>query len=262
MRALPGIVAVLVAFELLAAGCGDGRTHPARLVGTFPPEDLAVIRLVDGNPPPARFGDSSQVRVGQFAFAIGNPLGLRSSVTQGVISSLGRTVSEGENGAVVSSAIQTSAPINPGNSGGALADLEARVVGIPTLAATSPGGAGLAPGIGFAIPANTAKRIADQLIEHGRVTRSGRAYLGVRAASSLGGDGVIVAGVEKGSPAAKAGVRPGEVILAAGGHPVASAEDLATVLATMRPGQRVELKLGEQSGGRRTVTVQLGELPG
>jgi putative serine protease PepD len=241
----------------------DGRSHKATLVGAYPPEDLAVIRLESSSPAPATFGDSSKLSIGQFAFAIGNPLGLRSSVTDGIISSLGRTVSEGPGGAVVSSAIQTSAPINPGNSGGALVDLDGDVIGIPTLAALDPklGGA-QAPGIGFAIPSNTAKRIADQLIEDGRVTDSDRAYLGVRVATAGGGDGggVIVAGVQEGSPADKAGVRPGELIVAVNHRPTASAEELATALAEQRPAKRVPVELVDPGGEKRTVTVTLGEL--
>jgi S1-C subfamily serine protease len=156
----------------------SGRQRKASLVGSFPPEDLAVIRLSGDAPAPASFGDSAKLAVGQIAFAIGNPLGLRSSVTQGIVSSLGRTVPEG-NGAVISSAIQTSAPINPGNSGGALVDLDAQVIGIPTLAALDPElGGSAAPGIGFAIPSNTIKRIAGQLIKTGRVERLPRRQRG------------------------------------------------------------------------------------
>jgi putative serine protease PepD len=246
-------------FEVTLA---NGRRHPAVLVGDFPPEDLAVIRLEGATPPAASLGDSSKLRVGQIAFAIGNPLGLRSSVTQGIVSSLGRTVSEGPGGGVVSSAVQTSAPINPGNSGGALADLDGRVVGIPTLAAANPEAGGApAPGIGFAIPANTARRIADQLIESGHVTNSGRAYLGVRVASSLGATGVLIAAVEKGAAAAKAGLRAGDRIVAVDGKPTPSPEDLATVLAELRPGQSVPVVVLDPSGHRRSVTVRLGELP-
>src|SRR4051812_13293802 len=180
---------------------GDGRRVKATPVGSFAPEDLAVIRLSGETPAPAAFADSGKLAVGQIAFAIGNPLGLRSSVTQGIVSSLGRTVPEG-NGAVISSAIQTSAPINPGNSGGALVDLSGQVIGIPTLAALDPElGGSAAPGIGFAIPSNTVKRIAKQLIETGRVERSGRANLGVKAAT-MGGEGVLVTGVVGGGRAA------------------------------------------------------------
>jgi S1-C subfamily serine protease len=224
---------------------------------------VAGIRLVSAAPKPAGFGDSSKLAVGQLAFAIGNPLGLRSSVTQGIVSSLGRTVSEGSNGAVISSAIQTSAPINPGNSGGALVDADGQVIGIPTLAALVPelGGAA-APGIGFAIPANTAKRIADQLIKSGKVTNSGRAYLGVGVATSVGGQGVIIAAVEPGGPADRAGLRRGEVILSVAGRPTPSTEELATVLAELKPGQEVPVEVADSGGKRRTVTVRLGELPG
>jgi S1-C subfamily serine protease len=239
----------------------SGRSQRATLVGSYPPEDLAVIRLESPAAAPAEFGDSSNLTVGQFAFAIGNPLGLRSSVTEGIISSLGRTVSEGPGGAVLASAIQTSAPINPGNSGGALVDIDGDVVGIPTLAALDPklGGA-QAPGIGFAIPSNTVKRIADQLVENGRVTDSGRAYLGVRVATSVGGEGAVVAGVQKNSPADEAGLRPGELIVAVNHRPTPSADALATVLAELRPGQRVPVEVVDPDGEKRTVTVTLGEL--
>ena len=239
----------------------SGRSHRAKLVGAFPPEDLAVIRLESSTPAPAEFGDSSKLTVGQFAFAIGNPLGLRSSVTDGIISSLGRTVSEGAGGAVLSSAIQTSAPINPGNSGGALVDLDGAVIGIPTLAALDPAlGGSQAPGIGFAIPSNTVKRIADQLVEDGRVTDSDRAYLGVRVATSLGIEGAVVAAVQEGSPADKVGVRPGEVIVAVNRRPTPSAAALATELAELRPGQRVPIDVVDPAGDKRTVRVTLAEL--
>jgi S1-C subfamily serine protease len=240
----------------------DGKSHRATLVGSFPQGDLAVIRLQGVTPKPATFGDSSKLAVGQIAFAIGNPLGLRSSVTQGIISSLGRTVSEGPNGAVITSAIQTSAPINPGNSGGALVDLDGAVIGIPTLAALDPElGGSAAPGIGFAIPSNNATRVARQLIAGGRVTQTGRGYLGVRVASGLQGQGVLIAAVESGGPADKAGVRPGEVIVAVNHVPTPTAEDLTKVLAELKPGQKVPVDLVDQNGAKRTVEVTLGELP-
>jgi S1-C subfamily serine protease len=239
----------------------DGHSHPATLVGAFPEGDLAVIRLQGATPPPATFADSSKVRVGELAFAIGNPLGLRSSVTQGIISSLGRTVSEG-GGVVLTSAIQTSAPINPGNSGGALVDLDGQVVGIPTLAALDPElGGQQAPGIGFAIPSNTASRVAKQLIADGRVTQTGRAYLGVQLASGVGGRGLLVAGVEKNGPADRAGVRTGEVIVAVDHHPTPTPDELVAVLAALKPGQTVPVDLVDSDGSKRTVDVKLGELP-
>ena len=141
-----------------------GEKHPATLVGTDPSHDLAVIRLVAARPTPATFADSANLDVGDLVLAIGNPLGLRSSVTEGIVSSLGRTVNEG-NGVTLSSVIQTSAAINPGNSGGALVDLTGHVIGVPTLAALDPEfGATEAPGIGFAIPSNTVEQIAARLI--------------------------------------------------------------------------------------------------
>jgi putative serine protease PepD len=239
----------------LANGTFDGT-----LVGTFPADDLAVVHVKGATPHPASFADSSKLEVGEFALAIGNPLGLRSSVTEGIVSSLGRTVSEG-NGAVISSAIQTSAAINPGNSGGALVDLHGQVIGIPTLAALDPqlGGA-QAPGIGFAIPSNVAKRIADQLIANGRVVRSGRAYLGVRVATIVGG-GVLVSAIVPGGPAAKAGIKQGDIILAIDGEPTPTADVLVSVLANLHPGQKVPVKL-RRHGKEVTVTVTLGELTG
>jgi putative serine protease PepD len=136
----------------------------ATLVGTDPENDLAVIHMNGAAPSPATFANSSNVNVGDLAFAIGNPLGLASSVTQGIVSSVGRTVGEG-NGVTLTSAIQTSAEINPGNSGGALVDLNGHVMGIPTLAALDPNlGDAQAPGIGFAISSNRVKAVANTII--------------------------------------------------------------------------------------------------
>ena len=141
-----------------------GDRHTAALVGTDPSNDLAVIRLSDAKPSPATFADSSGVRSGDIVFAIGNPLGLQSSVTQGIVSSLNRSVGE-SNGVTLSNVIQTSAENNPGNSGGALVDLSGDVVGVPTLAALDPEfGDTPAAGIGFAIPSSTVRRVADRLI--------------------------------------------------------------------------------------------------
>lgn len=141
-----------------------GDRHVATLVGTDRSNDLAVIRLTGAQPSPATFADSSGVQSGDIVFAIGNPLGLQSSVTQGIVSSLNRKVGEG-NGVTLSNVIQTSAEINPGNSGGALVDLSGHVVGVPTLAALDPEfGDTPAAGIGFAIPSNTVRGVADRLI--------------------------------------------------------------------------------------------------
>jgi putative serine protease PepD len=142
----------------------SGGRHPATLVGSDPGNDLAVIHVTGATPAPAAFADSSTARVGDLVLAIGNPLGLQSSVSQGIVSSLNRHVGEG-NGVTLNSVIQTSAEINPGNSGGALVDLSGRVLGIPTLAALDPElGGSQAPGIGFAIASNTVRSVADRLL--------------------------------------------------------------------------------------------------
>jgi len=152
--------------RFLVTLAGGGR-RVATLVGADPGDDLAVIRIRGGNPAPAAFADSSRVEAGEIVFAIGNPLGLQSSVTQGIVSSINRQVSEG-NGVTLSNVLQTSAEINPGNSGGALVDLSGRVVGIPTLAALDPElGNTQAAGIGFAIPSNKVRQVADRLIGGG-----------------------------------------------------------------------------------------------
>jgi len=142
----------------------SGDSHPATAIGRDVANDLAVIRITGARPRPAIFADSSQVEVGDLALALGNPLGLRSSVTEGIVSAVGRSVPEGD-GVTLASAIQTSAAINPGNSGGALADLSGRVIGIPTLAALDPQMGGQAPGIGFAIDSNTVRRVAGALAQ-------------------------------------------------------------------------------------------------
>jgi S1-C subfamily serine protease len=237
----------------------DGSQHAATLRGVFAAGDLAVVTLKDARPRAAVFADSSRVRVGQFALAIGNPLGLRSSVTQGIVSSTSRTVPEG-GGVELPSVIQTSAPINPGNSGGALVDARGAVIGVPTLAALDPemGGAA-ADGIGFAISSNTVRQIASQLVAHGRVLHSGRAWLGVQLRTVTGG--VIVAAADRHGPAGRAGVRAGDVIVSLAGRPAKSLDDVAAVLALNRPGSRISVALRGTSGVRNTF-VTLGELPG
>jgi putative serine protease PepD len=253
------------------------QTIPATLVGTYPPDDLAVIKL-DQPPPslhPANFGDSAGLQVGDIVMAMGNPLGLTGSVTNGIISATGRTVTEpaggSSPGATLPEAIQTSASINPGNSGGALVDLAGDVIGIPTLAALEPAGDGgataPAPGIGFAIPSNVVTDIAGQLIAHnGHVVNSHRAELGVRVATVVDPTGqpvgIGVVSVVPGGPAAVVGVQPGEVITAVNNIPVHRASELTQVLAQLDPGQTVPVTLASAQGGTRTVMVTLGQLPG
>ena len=236
-----------------------GKRLKGTLVGSFPADDLAVIKVPGSGLRPASFADSSKLRVGDLAMAIGNPLGLRSSVTQGIISALGRQEPEG-NGFVLQNAIQTSAAINPGNSGGALVNIGGSVIGIPTLAAADPQLGGAASGIGFAIPSNTVTSIASQLIRFGHVVNSGRPYLGVKIGDT--GNGVYIGQVTGGSPAAKAGLKVGDVILALNGKPTPTSDDLGTVLAGFKPGQTVTLKVVHQDGKSDLAKVTLGEYPG
>ncbi len=241
----------------------DGRQQSASLVGSFTQDDLAVLKMSSASGlHPATFADSSTLQVGDIVMAIGNPLGLQSSVTDGIVSALNRTVSE-PGGVTLPGVIQTSAAINPGNSGGALVNLSGEVIGIPTLAATDPQIGGTAPGIGFAIPSSTARDIAQQLIQHGHVVNSHRAYLGVQTADTYGGQGVYVVQAIRGGPAAIAGIGKGDVIVAIGGTATPDYAALAQVLAQDKPGETVSVTVVQASSGRKTrVQVTLGELPG
>ncbi|HUZ21290.1 MAG TPA: trypsin-like peptidase domain-containing protein [Acidimicrobiales bacterium] len=240
----------------------DGKRLMGRLVGTYVPDDLAVIRVSPAKGlKAARFGDSSSLEVGDIVLAMGSPLGLSSSVTDGIVSFNGRAVNEG-NGVVLPDLIQTSAAINPGNSGGALVSLSAQVIGIPTLAATS--GSAAAPGLGFAIPSNTVKLIAPQLIAKGKVTTAGRAALGISGADAVSFAGapvgVVVAAVESNGPAAKAGIVVGELITAINGTATTDFTALQTVLAELKPGARVTVAVTSADGKKRSVSVVLADL--
>ncbi|NAZ83848.1 PDZ domain-containing protein [Kineococcus sp. R8] len=260
------VVGTATAFEVRFAN--SATSYPATLVGTYPAEDLAVVH-VEGAPDlrPATFGDSASVEVGTIVLAMGNPLGLSSSVSNGIVSAVGRTVTEpageGSPGATLPGTIQTSAAINPGNSGGALVDLRGSVIGIPTLAATDQQLGGAAPGIGFAIPADRARDITRQLVEDGRVLATGRAALGVRvttladAAGRPAGVGVV--DVDPAGEAATAGLRRGDVIVSVAGQDVVGTSQLAVVLAGLRIGQSVDVVV-ERDGTASTVAVVLGEL--
>jgi len=245
-------------FQVVTA---TGERLKATLVGSFPSNDIAVVRATGGTLKPATFADSDKLTVGQIVLAIGNPLGLQSSVTEGIVSALGRTVNE-ENGVALPGVIQTSAAINPGNSGGALVDLSGDVVGIPTLTASDPQIGGAANGIGFAIPSNIAKDIGTQLAENGKVVNSHRAYLGVRLASVEGTDGAYVYSVDKGGPADQAGIPADVLITELAGTPTPDQPTLASVLAGLEPGKTVDVKIQRQDGSTETRQVTLGELPG
>jgi S1-C subfamily serine protease len=237
----------------------SGKQYQGTLVGSYAPDDLAVIRIQATGLHPATFANSSNLQVGDIVMAIGNPLGLQSSVSEGIVSALRTAIPEG-NGVTLPSAIQTTAAINPGNSGGALINLNEQVVGIPTLAATDPQlGGGAAPGIGFAISSNTVTLIANQLIKTGTVANSGRAALGAQVANT-GGSGAVVTTVKSGGPAALAGIKAGDTITAIGGQSVTGAQAVADVLLTLKVGQQVTVNLTHSDGSTGSVSVTLTEL--
>ena len=212
---------------------------------------------------PAAFADSNQLRIGDIAMAIGNPLGLQSSFTQGIVSALDRNEPEG-NGVVLPAAIQTSAAINPGNSGGALVDIHGAVIGIPTLArGQNPQlRPGAAAGIGFAIPSDTVKNIADQIAKTGTVTNSDRAFLGVSIADTGLENGVYITKVLAGTAAAKSGLTAGERITSVNGTATPSSQQLGAVVAGLKPGQTAKVGFTRQSGATGSVELTLGQYPG
>ena len=220
----------------------DGTEHRAEVVGVDPLSDLAVLRAENGGLRPAELGDASRLRVGQLVVAIGNPHGFNSSVTAGVVSALGRSLPT-RAGRIVDNVIQTDAALNPGNSGGALADGRGRVVGINTAVA--------GVGLGLAVPVNDATRaIVAALMRDGRFRR---AYLGIagdarplppRLARDLGrSSGVEVVDVVAGSPAAAAGLRPEDLIVAVDGVAVAGVDDVQRLMVGDRIGATVELEV-------------------
>ena len=221
----------------------DGRRMPATAIGDDPASDLAVVRVDEPGLTAAVLGDSQQLRVGQLVVAIGNPYGFQSTVTAGVVSALGRSL-RSYSGRLIDDVIQTDAALNPGNSGGPLVDSAGRVVGVNT-ATILP-----AQGICFAIGINTAKFVASRLLRDGRIRRS---YIGVSAQTvpvhrrvvrfyDLAKEsGALVLSVEENSPAKRAGLRDGDVIVALEGHPIAGVDDLHRVLADIRTGATCSL---------------------
>ncbi len=249
----------------------NGRTVPATLVGRDTADDLAVIHVNAGNLTPATFARRGSYRVAETVLAIGSPLGLRNSVTAGLISGIDRTQQE-PNGAYIPRAIQTSAPINPGNSGGALVDLNGVVVGIPTMVQTTTTGNETVQDVGFAIPSGRVTYIANQIISTGRVQHTRRAFLGVSVGDSGEANtpfgyfghrsvsGAVVTRIESGGPAARAGIQTGDVITKIAGTRVSSADDLLTRLASLKPGDSVTITYS-RNGSSHTGRVHLSELP-
>lgn len=249
----------------------DGKQLSAQVAGTDPSDDLAILKITPpaGGLTVATLGDSSKLQVGQEVLAIGNPLGITQTVTNGIISALGRTVSEGQGGATLPNAIQTDAPINPGNSGGALVDLRGNLVGIPTLSAIDPEFGAPANGVGFAIPSNRVKFIAEQIIATGKVTHTGRAALGIRVAgvdqivaaqNNLSVDhGALIVSMNSNSAAAQAGLQVGDVIVQIDNQAVTDTASLTDALANKNPGDTVSVKI-YRGNQQLTINAKLGEL--
>ena len=240
----------------------DKRELKAQVIGTDPKTDVAVLKLEGSNFPAIRLGDSSNVQVGDYALAIGNPFGVGQTVTMGIVSAKGRGNLGIED---YEDFIQTDAPINPGNSGGALVNDRGELVGINT--AILSHGSGGNEGIGFAIPANLARDVMKQILDHGKVTRG---YLGVviqpitpAMAKALGQSelkGVLVGDVSPKGPAQTGGVERGDVILDLNGKAINDSNELRNTIAMMQPGQTVTLKVS-RNGNMRDLNVKLGELP-
>jgi serine protease Do len=245
----------------------DQKNYKAKIVGRDAATDIAVLKIDATDLPTITIGDSSKLQVGDVVFAVGDPFGIGETATMGIVSATGRTL----NGAIerFEDFIQTDAAINPGNSGGAMVDLHGNLVGINTaiLPAETQMGQGGNIGIGFAVPVNLAKNVMEQIIEHGKVERG---YLGIhpedvsaQMAQEFGrseGGGVLVGQVEPGTPAAKAGLRRGDIILEVNGQDVNGAEDLTTRIGSFEPGTPVQLKVW-RNGKTLELPVTLTTMP-
>jgi putative serine protease PepD len=247
----------------------DGQTEPATITGRDPQTDLAVLKVQTSRELKViALGSSSSVKVGEPVVAVGAPLGLSGTVTSGIVSALDRTVEvpgENDRSALLVSALQTDASINPGNSGGALVNCEGELVGVPTAGATVPNSGGGSIGLGFAIPVNLAKSVADEIIATGRVTH---AFFGLQtvpippAAAEQAGlpEGLYVQAVTAGGPAANAGLRVSDVITKIDGEPATSNIQLQELTLTKKPGDTVPIEYN-RDGHSATATVTLAAQP-
>jgi putative serine protease PepD len=243
-----GATAIKVRFQ-------NGNSVKATLVGTDPSTDIAVIKV---NVPaselhPLTFGSSSAVEVGQPVAAIGSPFGLPETLTSGIVSALNRTISAPNNFSI-SGAIQTDAPINHGNSGGPLLNSSGQVIGVNAQIESDSGGN---DGVGFAIPSDAVKNVADTIISGGKVQH---AYLGITIATASSGDGAQVSAVKADSPASKAGLKAGDVITALDSSAVSTADDLTARISAHKPGDKVTLSIA-RNGSTLKLDVTLGTRP-
>ena len=237
----------------------DKREFRAKVVGTDPQTDVAVLKIEASNLPTVRLGEPSRVRVGEWVVAIGSPYGFENSVTAGIVSAKARSLPDG----TYVPFIQTDVAVNPGNSGGPLFNLKGEVIGINSQIYSRTGGY---QGLSFAIPIDLASRIQDQLVRHGKVTR-GRIGVTIQEvnqslAESFGLDkpaGALVSSVDRNGPAGKAGVQPGDVILKVDGKPVERLIDVSGIVAEHRPGTTVRLEVWRK-GAPREIAVKVGEM--
>jgi Do/DeqQ family serine protease len=252
---------VVEAADEIEVALADGKKLLAKVVGNDPETDLAVPRIEGDNMPAIQFGSSEALRVGDVVLAIGNPFGVGQTVTSGIVSALGRTglgINTFEN------FIQTDAAINPGNSGGALVDASGSLVGINTAIFSRSGGS---IGIGFAIPVSTARMVLEQIVKNGSVTRG---WIGVEVreitppiAESFRLEdtrGALIAGVLRGGPADRAGVKPGDVLVEVQGRPVADPTGMLNLIAALAPGQDAKLKL-KRRGKEVEAAITVGRRP-
>jgi S1-C subfamily serine protease len=287
---------VVAGAQSITIGMVDGRHFDGKVVGADTGFDVAVIKIDGTNLPTASLGDSANLQVGDAVIAIGNPFGFDHTLTTGVVSALNRPVSEGQ-GSYNQPMIQTDAAINPGNSGGPLLDINGQVVGINTLVAAPQGIP--AQGLGFSVPSDTAKRIADQLVQSGKVTNSGQPYLGVsladinrpdttpgfpgqpgvpgvpglpggrrgqqpntpRTPAPSGVDhGALVGDVQAGGPVATAGVQAGDVIVNFDGFDIYNPDELLQHLVMHKPGDQVPFTI-IRGGQNTSLSLTIGEAP-
>jgi len=244
----------------------SGKQIQAKIVGTDPKTDLAVVKADVTGLTAAQWGDSDAVRVGDTVLAIGSPLGLQGSVTAGIISALHRTITvggeqqsqfdTGSTRTTIGDAIQTDAPINPGNSGGALVNTEGKVIGINSAIATGGSSSTGNIGLGFAISANKAKSVTDQIIKGGKVSHP---YLGVSVEDAENG-GALIQQVAAGSPAAKAGLKEGDVVTKVNDRTIAGSEELVGAVQASKVGSSMTLTV-QRNGSESTVTATVGEAP-
>lgn len=252
---------VIDAADDIQVSLNDGKTYKARIVGADPESDLAVLHIEASGLPAITFGQMDNLSVGDVVLAIGNPFGVGQTVTMGIVSALGRShlgINTFEN------FIQTDAAINPGNSGGALVDAQGNLVGINTAIYSRTGGN---HGIGFAIPVSSARSIMEQIIENGSVTRG---WIGVEAqeitpelAESFSlpdTDGALIAGVVRGSPADKAGIRPGDVLLSVNGKAVTDPQVMLDLIADLKPEDRASFRL-RRDRSILELQVRIGKRP-